>query len=287
MVRIHVGQPIQTSCRAICRGFARDIRLNQPPPIIEPPVAPVTAVTPTSLAARLLNVFAIPGEVFEEIKASPPNAANWLVPALFAGVIFAITFAFVVARPEFIKKNLAPQQQTIEQHVKDGKTSRADADQMLKLLERLYDASTLKVFGVVGGVVAGFIRVLWWGFVLWLLARVFLRARVRFGKMLEASGLAGMVGLLAVIITTLLEMNLGDQFASAAATKGFDPRNAAHLAIMALNFFHVWQAGVLASALARMTGVPFFRGALVMFPFWLLWMSATAIIGSGLLHLAG
>jgi len=229
----------------------------------------------------------MPGSVFEEVRHSPPNAANWFVPALLGGVVFAISFALVVSRPDFIKKNRASQDQAIEQQVKAGKVSQADADQTLKVLDRLYDAGTLKVFGVLGGAAAGFIRVLWWGFVLWLLARVFLRVRVPFGKMLEASGLGGMIGLVAVIITLLLEMNLGDQFASADSNKGFNPGNAAHLAIMALNFFHVWQAGVLASALARMAGVPFFRGALLLFPFWLLWMSAAAIIGSGLLGLAG
>lgn len=269
------------------KGSPATIRLNQPPPIIEPPVSPAAAATPTSLAARLLNVFAMPGSVFEEVRHSPPNAANWFVPALLGGVVFAISFALVVSQPDFIKKNRASQDQAIEQQVKAGKVSQADADQTLKVLDRLYDTGTLKVFGVLGGTVAGFIRVLWWGFVLWLLARVFLRVRVPFGKMLEASGLAGMIGVIAVIVTFLLEMKLGDQIGSEASTKGFDPGNVAHLAIMVLNFFHVWQAGVLASALARMACVPFFRGALLLFPFWLLWMSAAAIFGSGLLGLAG
>ena len=38
----------------------------------------------SSLASRLLNVFAAPGDVFEEIRTGTPSTANWLVPLLLA-----------------------------------------------------------------------------------------------------------------------------------------------------------------------------------------------------------
>ena len=38
--------------------------------------------TAMSLAARLLNVFATPGDVFDDVKVAPASTANWLVPAL-------------------------------------------------------------------------------------------------------------------------------------------------------------------------------------------------------------
>ena len=44
------------------------------------PTDPTLPAPASSLAARLTNVFVSPGEVFEEVKVSPPTVSNWLVP---------------------------------------------------------------------------------------------------------------------------------------------------------------------------------------------------------------
>src|SRR5437867_1774248 len=55
--------------------------MEETPPTEESPVeAPKRPMM--SLGARLLNVFATPSEVFEEVKLAPPAPANWLTPAL-------------------------------------------------------------------------------------------------------------------------------------------------------------------------------------------------------------
>jgi len=61
--------------------------MEEPPPIPEPILAPepqpaLPATPKMSLPARLLNVFAVPGEVFEDVKASVFCSSNWLIPAL-------------------------------------------------------------------------------------------------------------------------------------------------------------------------------------------------------------
>src|SRR5947209_7965349 len=40
----------------------------------------------TSLPARILNMFACPGEVFDEVVSGPIAPANWFVPALLVGL---------------------------------------------------------------------------------------------------------------------------------------------------------------------------------------------------------
>ncbi|HKI69933.1 MAG TPA: hypothetical protein VKA67_10115, partial [Verrucomicrobiae bacterium] len=65
--------------------------MDEIPPIPEspPPASQPAPPKPahTSLAARLLNVFATPGDVFAEVKASGPCTANWLVPVLFSALV--------------------------------------------------------------------------------------------------------------------------------------------------------------------------------------------------------
>ena len=45
---------------------------------------------PSSLAGRLLNIFATPGDVFEDLKTAQHAVANWLVP------IVIVTLAVVL-----------------------------------------------------------------------------------------------------------------------------------------------------------------------------------------------
>src|SRR5881397_3726868 len=45
--------------------------------------APNAPPVSTTLRGKLLNIFVSPGEVFEEVVASPPKPACWLVPTLF------------------------------------------------------------------------------------------------------------------------------------------------------------------------------------------------------------
>ena len=73
-----------------------------------PPPVPVEnpGAQPTSLMARLFNVFATPGEVFEEVKASSPCNANWLAPALIAVVLSWLAAALVFSL-ENIKHQLS------------------------------------------------------------------------------------------------------------------------------------------------------------------------------------
>jgi hypothetical protein len=281
MVRIHVGQPFNH----IPAPQGRQRFLNSAPPIIKPD-APRT-VPATSLAARILNVFAMPGSVFEEVRCSPPAFANWFVPSLIGGLALAFSMIALLGKTDIIEKNLELQKKQIEQQVQEGRISRENADSAVKTMQRMFEEGTFKVFGLFAGMVGGFVRVVWWGFVLWLLARLFLRVRAGFGKMLEASGLAGMIGVLAIVVASLLQSSLGNPLTAAGAAQGFDFANPLHLGMVALNVFHVWQAFVLATALSRMAGVPFLRAAMVMFPFWLLWMAATGIIGAGLFQLAG
>ena len=77
--------------------------MNEPPPALTPdPPAPVAPKM--SLAARLLNIFAVPSDVFEEIRTSPHSAANWVVSALLGAIVGAISVVIILSQPAVIQK---------------------------------------------------------------------------------------------------------------------------------------------------------------------------------------
>lgn len=249
--------------------------MDDTPPF--PPPQPAAPLPPTmSLGARLMNVFAIPGDVFEAVRLRKRSVANWLVPALLTTVVMALMTLVVMSQPAIQQKMREQQEQSLEKMVQAGKLTREQADQQLAMLEKFSGPAIKAVGSVFAGTFYGFGRVFWWATILWLLGRWLLKARFPYVKAMEVGGLAGMIGVLGLIVTMLLQINFSDPNSSpslALLVDKYDTKNIGHLALGTANVFHIWQAVVLAIALSRLAGVPAIRGAFVFFPFWLILQS--------------
>src|SRR5205807_1368030 len=68
-------------------------------PISEPPAPAKPAAM--SLTGRLMNIFAVPGDVFDQVKAAPPSTGNWLVPALLLIVLSWLGSGLVMSQDSF------------------------------------------------------------------------------------------------------------------------------------------------------------------------------------------
>jgi len=59
--------------------------------------------TPKSLRGKMLNIFVSPGEVFEEVIASPHSAAHWRLPILLnclAGMVLFLAVTDPAPSPQ-------------------------------------------------------------------------------------------------------------------------------------------------------------------------------------------
>lgn len=242
-----------------------------------------------SLMARLMNVFAIPGDVFAEVRLRAASVANWLAPALLTTLVMALTSLIVMSQPAIQQKIREQQEQALEKYVQSGRITREKADQQLAMIEKF--SGPMKLVGSsFAGVMYGFGRMFWWATVLWLLGRSMLRARFPYVKAMEVAGLAGMIGVLGLIVTLLLQINFSDPNSSpslALLVDKFDTKNIGHLVLAAANVFHIWQAVVLAIALSRLAQVPLARAIFVFLPFWLLLQSAMIAVSAGVARMMG
>jgi hypothetical protein len=234
----------------------------------------------TSLGARLLNVFASPGEVFEEVKAAPPSFANWLVPAVLLSIIGVIFSMLVFSQPAIVQSVKEQQEKKMDELVKAGKMKQEDAERA----EQFTGPTTIKLFTSVYWLFITFGRVFWWALVMMLLGRWFLHARFGYGKALEVSGLAIMISLLGAIVAMLLIV----KFERLTATPGlgfvisdFDATRKSHWFAGAANVFSIWQVCVLAVGLSRLAGVRFTKAALLVFVYWILQETILIEIGMG------
>ena len=248
-----------------------------------PPAAPPEPAM--SLPARLLNVFAIPGDVFTEVKTARASLANWLVPALITCVVGAVAAMILFSQPAILQQIREQQEAALEKRVKADEMTRADADKAMVIIEKVSGPTMMKIIGGVGAVFWGFARVFLWATALWMVGRWVLRLQFPYGKALEVAGLASMIGVLGVIVTLLLQINLNNPAASASlalAVQDFDPKKASNLALAAVNVFNLWQLGVMACGLARLAAVPFLRAAFVLVAFWMVFQFVWIALFAGL-----
>ena len=265
--------------------------MEEPLPVQESsPDAPPDAPPPPamSFAARLLNVFAIPGEVFETVRASRFCVGNWLLPALLSAVVGGFTMVVLFSQPGIQKqvRELGEQQaKALEQQVKAGKVTQAEASQVQAVTRRITDPATLKIFLGMAAVLFGVVRVFWWAFILWLVGRMFLKAQFGYLKTLEVAGLALMISVLGEVVALALTVNLTKVFATpslALAAPDFEASRKSYLMLGAANVFSFWLVGVLSVGLAKLARVPFLRAAWFVFAFWVIQESLLSLMAGGL-----
>lgn len=265
---------------------------NPLPPVLGPKPAPILPPPSSPLFARLLNVLAIPGHVFEEVRASRHSIGNWLVPVPLYAIslaLFALTFVSMPAIQklwdEQASKLRATQSAELAKEVEAGKIKQADADLALAQTEWMSQPAVLKGGAVLGGFGFGIARVFWWAFVLWLLARLVLRTPIPYGKALEVAGLATVVGFIGNMAVVALTVEFGKSFADGAlAWSVSDFKSERHQLLVsglqyALNF---WLIAVLGTGLARLTQMPWIRGAFLVATYWLASEFLLLLLAAGL-----
>jgi hypothetical protein len=237
-----------------------------------PPAIPAAGQRPSSsLIGRLFNVFAGPGDVFEELRTGKPVVANWLAPLLLA-CLTGVIYSFVVFSQDNILHSIREaQEQQLQKQVAAGKMTRQQADQALEMMQRFGGPTIMKIFGSIGAVVVNVVMLFLGALVIWLLGRWCFKSQFSYMQSLEATGLAGMINVLGGIVMMLLAVMMG----SMAMTPGpvllvheFDPANKVHRLLGQLNLITIWYIGVLALGLSKLGRVSYGNAAVWLFGIW-------------------
>jgi len=224
-----------------------------------------------SLAGRLLNVFAAPGEVFDDIKAAPHRVANWLTPALLLIVLSWISGWLIFSQPSVQQQLSDISNKAIDKQVEKGKLTSAQADQARTAAEK-FGSIGYKVSAVVAPVFVAFMTPFWGGLILWLVGSFALKAPFPYMKAVEIAGLVNMILLLDVIVRTSLVLITGNIFSTlslALLVKDFDPQNTVHSLLSVVNVMTLWILALRSIGLARFTGVSVAKSVVWIFGIWI------------------
>lgn len=223
----------------------------------------------SSLGGRLFNVFAAPGEVFEELRSSPPAHSNWLVPLLMSmalGVIFSLV---VFSQPDIVASVFAPQEAAVNARVEAGKITQAQADQALEGMRTMQPL--MKYIGIGGAILGTIFFYVVVALLMWLLTAKLLRGDVSMVKAFELTGLASMINVLAGVITMLIvllkaDINSGPN--AALFLTSFDQSSYLHQLFAAFSFTTIWFNLVLAIGASKLTGRSLVASASWIFGVW-------------------
>jgi Yip1 domain len=236
-----------------------------------------------SLGGRLLNVFATPGDVFEEVKRAKDSAANWLVPAVIL-ILVSWAAAALIFSQDSIKHQLSDiTGQAIDKQVQSGHLTEQQAEQARAAGEKWAGIASRIGAGVMP-VLVGFVMPFLWGLIVWLVGAKVLKGGFSYMKAVEVVGLGNMILVLDTVVRTLLIVGLGNLYASpslALLVKEFDPQNTVHALLGIVNVMTFWLLAVRAVGLARLSGASFARAAAWVFGIWAAYTGV--FLGLGLL----
>jgi hypothetical protein len=231
-----------------------------------------------------LNIYAAPGDVFDEIRTSKPSTANWLVPLLLTCLVGVIYSFAVFSQQNILHSMREAQEKAMQKQVDAGKMTKQQADQALAVSEQFMGPTLMKAFGSVGAVVANCVMLFLAALLIWLLGRWALKNRFPYLKAMEVAGLAGAINILGGIVAMLLAVVMGNLAMSPGPVllvHEFDPANKVHVFLSQLNVFMIWYIALLSLGLAKLCQTGFGKAAIWLFGLWAALVAVIVLPGWG------
>jgi hypothetical protein len=238
-------------------------------PSTMPPQPETPQVPEMSLAGRLFNILATPGEVYDYVRTKAHAPANWLVPAILLLLVGWIGIAVVFSQPTIKQQLTEMTDKAIQQQAQ--KTNMPEQQ-----LEKMRDVIIMsqKISFVALPVVQAFVFPFIWGLYLWVVGGLLMKGGFGYMKAVEVVGLSNVISVLEAVVKSLMIVAMGNLFASpslALFIKDFDPQNPVHSLAGGVTIFSFWCLGVRSLGLARVGRFSFGKSALVVFGFWVLY----------------
>jgi len=230
----------------------------------------------------MFNVFATPGDVFQEVKTSSPNYTNWLAPVLLASVV-GVIYVFVVFSQDTVLHQMREQREKAMEKSLE-KLPKEKRDEAMAMTEKFFTPTFFKVLGSFGAVAGSFGWVFFMALVMWLLGTKVFKHDFAFMKAAEVAGLCTMIAVLGSIVSMLLVVVTGNMLMTAGPAlllSNFDAANKIHLGLAALNVMTIWYISVLALGLSRLSRASWVKAFLWLALPWAVIKTGMILLGFG------
>jgi len=108
-------------------------------------------VKPMSFTEKLTNIFASPGELFENVRLTGPTTANWLMPLIIFLVVALVMGQIMIHNASLADQLGATIRKGFEKSVQQGKMTQEQADQTYENYAK--PGSTMFMLSQIGGTI--------------------------------------------------------------------------------------------------------------------------------------
>ncbi len=238
-------------------------------------------VKPMPFTERLVNIFASPGELFENVRLTPPTSTNWIIPLILMIVVALAMSEVIINNPSLRDQMAAMVKKTMEESVQKGQMSQEQADQAYEQFAS--PTSTMaKVIRIVVTILAIPIITFVVALAYFLLGKWGFKATAPYMKVLEVVGLTLFIGVLESIVTTIMAIALDSLTASpgvGAFIADFDFQNKLHVALSKINLFTFWSLAVTSIGLAKLFQRDFAKVLFGVVGIWVVWTAISVLAG--------
>ncbi len=240
-------------------------------------------VKPMPFSEKVMNIFASPGELYENVRQTGKTTSNWLLPMIIFIIIAAVTSQLLIQNSSLSDQLGAVIKKGFDKQVQEGKMPQDRADQTFEQFAK--PGSTMFTITRLGGLIIMtpiFLFAL--GLVYWLVGKSAMGAKAPYMKVVEVVGLTFFIGALEAIVTILMMYVMDSIHATpslGAFISNFDIENKMHLTLSKINVFTFWSLGVTSIGLARLFQRDLPKVLVLVVALWILWTVATILLGMG------
>lgn len=245
------------------------------------PTAP-EQVKPMPFFEKLSNIFAAPGELFENVRLTGPTSSNWVIPVIIMIVVALVMSQLVVGNSSLRDQMGALIKKSMEESVQSGRMTQEQADQAFEQFGS--PTSTISMITRIVATVAGIPIVLFIvALAYWLLGKWGMKATAPYMKVVEVIGLTFFIGALESIVTTIMMFLMDSLYASPslalAVLQDFDIKNKLHMALAKVNVFTLWSLVVTSIGLSKLFQRDFAKVTVLVFALWIVWCVLSILTG--------
>jgi len=241
------------------------------------------APPPMSLVSRMTNLLHSPGEVFDDVRASRPTMANWLVPALILILIGWITSTIVLANPAIKHQIAEMSQKALDKSFADHPVPAQQQEAARKMAANFSEVG-IAVAAYAVPPIQAFGLTFVWAFFLWIVGAKICKGGFTYLKAAEVVGLSLLISTVDAVVRALLVLTTGNLFAGPSLmwlVKDFDPQNnAIHGVLASVELFSLWALAVRAVGLSRLARISFAKAATWVFGIWIAYTLGFAALGA-------
>lgn len=229
---------------------------------------------------KLAGIFSEPAATFEAMAKHPVRTVDWLVPALILFVTLAIANILLVNNPmtgaDLKHKQMVKVQKSLDDAVKSGKITAAQADEQLNSIEEKMNLKSplIMIITFISTVLFGFIFFFIISGIYYIFCKYALKGDGSYLSALAANGLTAYISIIQVLLSTILALILGRVLGdtSVASFMNMDKSTLVGMILSKLDIITIWSMIILSIGLSRMFhSKATAKYASLVFGLWILW----------------